>query len=57
MRRKKLDGRIVFRATAPLIAELENIASSEGRTLAELARVVLVDYAARRVVERERAAA
>jgi hypothetical protein len=40
-----------------LIEALEDIASSEGRTVAELARVVLVDYAARRVVDRERSAA
>jgi hypothetical protein len=55
MKRSRFEKRLTFRATAPLIEALEDIASSEGRSVAELARVVLVDFATARVIERNSA--
>jgi hypothetical protein len=47
--------RIVVRVAAPLRSELKRAAQEDGRTLAEIVRQALIDFAARRFVEREAA--
>jgi hypothetical protein len=52
-----LDQQIVVRIAEPLRTELEAAAEQDGRVLSSMVRRVLVDWAARRVIEREGAAA
>jgi hypothetical protein len=46
------DQQIVVRIAAPLRSELEAAASADGRTLAGLVRLVLIDFASQRLAER-----
>lgn len=57
MTKRLRDQQIVIRISTPLRGELERAAEEESRTLAEKVRLVLVDFAASRVVEREQRAA
>jgi hypothetical protein len=52
MSRKNRDQQIVVRIAAPLRSELEAAASADGRTLAGLVRLVLIDFASQRLVSR-----
>jgi hypothetical protein len=51
------DEQMVIRLSTPLRRELELAAEQDGRPVAALARRVLVDWAAQRVVDREGIAA
>jgi hypothetical protein len=53
---KHFEDQIVLRIAAPLRAELESAARSDGRTLSGQARHILLNYATDRVLERGRAA-
>ena len=57
MRRKKLDCQLSLKCAEPLFAELSADAERLGVPLSEAARRALVDWAARRVVDRERVTA
>lgn len=50
------DSKLDLRLAAPLRAELERAADDEGRTLSELIRRVLVDFAAARQTSEQQAA-
>jgi hypothetical protein len=51
------DKQLVIRIAAPLRCELERAAAEDSRTLSDKVRLVLVDWAADRAVQREQAAA
>jgi hypothetical protein len=55
MAKRIRDQQIVVRIAAPLRTELEAAADDEARTLGDLVRRVLIDFAERRLAEREAA--
>jgi uncharacterized protein (DUF1778 family) len=57
MPRTDRDEKITVRIAEPLRAELEAAAGAEGRTLSDVARRALVEFASRRIVDREKKAA
>lgn len=54
---KRRDDQVTIRLAAPLRAALEDEAAQRGRGLSHLIRLVLINYATQRVVERGQDAA
>jgi predicted HicB family RNase H-like nuclease len=54
---KRRDDQITLRLAGSLRAELERAAAEDGRSLSNLIRAVLADFAAQRVVDRATQAA
>ena len=57
MSRIKRDDQIVIRVAKPLRAELESAAQEDGRELSNQIRKILIDFATRRVIDRNSAEA
>jgi uncharacterized protein (DUF1778 family) len=49
---KRRDDQITLRVPAPLRSELEAAASADDRSLSDIVRMALIDYATKRVLER-----
>jgi hypothetical protein len=50
---KRYDNQVCLKLAGPLRAALEDEAAARGRSLSNLIRKVLIDFAAQRFVERE----